>query len=576
MQTRQMGEESRIEWLDWSAAAFAEARTADRLVLLSGFASWCADSRKLHDRVLSHPDVATVVREEFVPVRFDADRLPHVRDRYNAAGWPVTALLTPSGDLLWAGPTPTPRDFLSFVRQAASAWRDRRSELETEIRRRVLAGDATRGRYAGGGLVRREAADDVLTAAQASFDARNGGFGQGFKLVQPDIVELLLVQGHRADNPDWIGMAMRTLDGMLAGDIHDAHRGGFFRLARNPDWTDPATEKLLESNAWALRAVGLAAHLLGRADLLEAVDRTVAWADAMLALPDGLWGGSQAADDAFYHGGHADVGPPVDRTVLTDANAQWIAALAEVGSRLDRADWVRTAARALDTLLDSMRADDGLLCHFRPEGGEPALPGLLSDMVETGRACLAVAQATGETERVGHAIELADAMRTHFWAEEGGFTDTAPVIERVASLSREARPFETNAAAASLLVDLSMLEQGRSWRALAERALAVLSPLAGRYGIGAAGFALAVEHYFEPPRFFAVVGGGPTADRLRRAALAVPVVDRQVWSLPEGGVVGGRRFDAAGSPVAYACSSRRCSAPIATPEELGIAGSPKT
>lgn len=570
-----MSEGSGIDWREWSAAAFDEARAADRPVLLSGYASWCADSRNLRDRVLSHPDVAAVVSEEFVPVRFDADRLPHVRDRYNAAGWPVTALLTPDGDLLWAGPTPTPDHFRSFVRQAAQAWRDRRSELEFEIRRRALASDATRGRVTGGGLVRREAADDVLTAAQAAFDERNGGFGESFKPVQPDIIELLLVQGHNADNPDWIQMATRTLDGMLAGDIMDRRNGGFFRLARKPDWTDPATEKLLESNAWALRAFGVGAHLLGRADLVDAVEGTVAWADDTLALPDGLWGGSQAADDSFHAGGHADEGPPVDRTVYTDAAAQWISALAEVGGRLGRDDWVRRAARGLDALLDTMSADDGLLYHFRPEGGEPAVAGLLSDVVETARACLVLAQATGDWARLTRATELANAMRAHFWAEDGGFNDIAPRIAPVAALSRAVRPFETNATAASVLVDLSMLENGRSWRALAERALAVLTPLAGRYGIGGAGFALAVEHYFEPPRFFAVVGDGVAAERLRNAALAVPVVDRQVWSLPGGGVVAGRRFQVATPAVVYACTSRRCSAPIASPEELSVASPPQ-
>ena len=561
-----------IEWRDWGGAAFEEAHAQDRPVLLTATATWSADTRLLEQRVFSDPLLAGLVHETLVPIRFDADRLPHVRDRYNSNGWPIIALLTPGGDILWAGHTTGADQLRAVVAQASQAWRARREEIDAELRRRQLAGATSRARSSGG-MVRREAADDVLTAAQASFDLRNGGFGESYKMVVPDIIELLFIEGHALDNPDWIGMATRTLDGMLAGEVYDRVHGGFFRLTREPDWTQPSTEKLLETNAWALRAFGFGAHVMNRADWREAAERTVDWVEATLALPDGLWGGSQAADDEFHQGSGTDT-PPVDATVFTDACAQWIGALAEVGGRFGREDWVRRASDALDTLLRTMRASDGLLHHYRAPGRAPECPGLLSDVAEAARACVAVAQASGDARLTDAAVEIGEAMLHHFWAADGGFCDIAANVEKIAGLRHEARPFETNAAAACVLVELSTLERGRGLRACAERALAALSPLAGRYGIAAAGFALAVEHYFEPPRAFVVVGSGVAADRLRSAALAVPVVDRHVWTLAEGGAVAGRRFEPAEPAVVYACSSRRCSAPITRPEELSAASPP--
>ena len=560
-----------IAWREWGAEAFEEARNLDRPVLLSATAAWSADTLVLQQRVFSDPTLAALVHETLVPIRFDADRLPHVRDRYNSNGWPITALLTPDGDVLWAGHTTGPDQLRGVVAQASQAWRARREEIDAEMRRRQLAGASSRAR-ATSGMVRREAADDVLTAAQASFDLRNGGFGESYKLVVPDIIELLLIEGNALDNPDWLEMATRTLDGMLAGDVVDREHGGFYRLTREPDWTQPSTEKLLETNAWALRAFGFGGHVMNRADWREAAERTVDWVDATLALPDGLWGGSQAADDA-QHGIGGGSAPPIDRTVYTDACAQWISALAEVGGRLGRADWTRRATDAMDTLLTTMRAQDGLLYHYRAEGAAPACPGLLSDIAEAARACIVVAQVSGEARWTEAALELAGAMLHHFWAADGGFCDIASSVEKVAGLRHEARPFETNAAAASVLVELSTLENGRGLRASAERSLAALSPLSGRYGIAAAGFALAVEHYFEPPRAFIVVGSGEAADRLRSAALALPVMDRHVWTLAGGGTVNGRRFDPSDAAAVYACSSRRCSAPITRPEELSAGSS---
>ena len=44
--------------------------------------------------------VIALVNERFVPVRVDNDRHPDVNRRYNMGGWPTTAFLTPSGDII--------------------------------------------------------------------------------------------------------------------------------------------------------------------------------------------------------------------------------------------------------------------------------------------------------------------------------------------------------------------------------------------------------------------------------------------------------------------------------------------
>src|SRR5690606_40673519 len=65
-------------------------------------------------------------------------------------------------------------------------------------------------------------------------------------------------------------------------------------------------------------------------------------------------------------------------------------------------------------------------------------------------------------------------------------------------------------------------------RALAERILALLSPLAGRYGVAGAVFALAVEEFFEPPLRVVVVGPTERTTGLRAAALALRSEERRV------------------------------------------------
>lgn len=564
-----------IHWRDWGAGAFDDAKRAGRPVLLNLTAVWCHWCHRMDETTYTDPGLISLINEELVPVRVDADRYPHVQDRYIAGGWPTNAFLTPSGEVLWAGTYVPPDEFGQVARGVLGAWRDRRTELQAEIERRRKAMEAARSRRPAVGLVRRVAADDVLAVMQESFDARNGGFGDAPKFPHADAIELLYFQARRTGDADWAEMAARTLDGMIAGELWDAVDGGFFRYALEADWTAPRHEKILEINADQLRAYALGAHLTGRDDWRRIAERTVAWVDATLGRPDGLWGGSQDSDPEYYAldaAGRAARGAPyVDPVIYGSANAQWIRALADAGGRLGNEEWVTRAAEALDALHDRLAAPDGLLYHCVAPDEPPAVPGLLIDTLEAARAGLAVAAATGRSAALERVCALARALEDTFWVVEGGFRDFVPNGDAVGALRYRDRPFEANAAAARLFNDLALVTGERSYRAIAERTLALLSPLAGRYGVAAAEFALAVEEYFDPPLRIIVVGAPAASAALRRAALAVPDADRRVRNLERDGRIGALRFAAAEQPVAYACGGRACSPPIAEPAKLAAA-----
>jgi uncharacterized protein YyaL (SSP411 family) len=510
-----------IHWRPWCAETFDDAIRADRPILLNLTAVWCGWCQRMDETTYSDPALIRLINDELVPLRVDADQYPHVQARYIASGWPTNAFLTPTGEVLWAGSYVEPAQFGAVAAGVLSAWRDRRAELQVEIERRRRALEAARGRQVLAGLVRREAADDVVTALLDGFDPRNGGFGTEPKYPLPDAVELLFMQAERLGDEQSRLLAAQTLDGMLAGELFDRVAGGFFRYALAADWTEPCHEKLLEVNAGLLRAYALGAELLERDDLREVVERTIAWVDERLALPDGLWGGSQAADREYYElnaaGRSAREAPPVDVVVYTDANAARIRALADAGARLGRPEWIDRAGRALAVLLPAMAAPGGLLHHFLAPGRAPEVPGLLTDAVEAARACYALAQATGENGYLQQARKLAQAMESELWAEDGGFLDHRPAGEGLGALHYRERPFERNAAAARLFLNLFSATGERGYRAVAERTLALLSPGAGRYGIGGAEFALAVEEYFEPPRRHAWRPPVPGRPRTQRA-----------------------------------------------------------
>lgn len=548
-----------IDWRHWGAAAFEEARSEDRLIFLNLAALWCGQCHEMDADTLSDDRVVELVNERFVPLRVETDRYPHVQDRYIAGGWPTTAFLTPTGEVLWAGTFLGRADFLEVARAALKAWETRREALAHEMEQRRHARHASRSRRSMTGLVRREAADDVLTAARQQFDARNGGFGDAPKFPNAEAVELLFIQAERTGDPGLRAMAEQSLDGILAGELEDTGDGGFFRYALKADWTEPRHEKLLEVNADMLAAFSLGAAVTGREDWTTAAERTVDWVESTLVRPDTLWGGSQIADEAYFGAAAADraaLDPPgIDRTAYTSTNAAWIGALATAGAHLARNDWVDRAAEAYPLLLALMEGPDGFLYHFAEED-EPAVPGLLLDVVQAACAGIALAEATGDMAFVEEVRALADAMEAALWSEDGGFLDHRADPNPVGALRYRERPFHWNAVAARMLTHLAWITGERGYRALAEQTLALLSPLAGRYQLDAAVFALAVEEFFQSPLHVVILGDGDDASDLRRAALAAPGADRRVWSLPEGGAIDGMRFEADGA-TAVVCGAHR-------------------
>ncbi|MGH7504529.1 MAG: DUF255 domain-containing protein [Longimicrobiales bacterium] len=556
-----------IRWRSWGPEPLAEAGREEKPVLLNLTAAWCTWCHRLDETTYSDPELIDLLNEHFVAVRVDADRHPHVQDRYIAGGWPTTAFLTPTGEVLWAGTYVEPAEMRSVAGSVLAAWRDRRAEFEAEIERRRRALDAARNRHMAVGLVRREAADDVLTAVREAFDVRNGGFGDAPKFPAPEAVELLFLQGTR--DPDCASMAERTLDGMLAGALFDAEAGAFFRYAQSSDWTLPAPEKLLTVNAGLVRAYAAGARMRGRDDWASAVARTVGWAD-VLVRADGLWGGSEAADEAHYQQRAAErQGASVDRTAYTCANAEWIGALAGAGASLGRPEWSAAAATALERLIPVSSAENELLYHVHePDGAGRALAILAADLLAAASACLMVAEATGGARWLAEARRLAQSLERHFWAEYGGFHDRIRSPDDVGALRYRDRPFELNADAARFLLDLSHATGERKYRALAERVLALLSPQAGRFGVGGATFALAVEDFFEPGLRVFIVGEDGAADGLRAAALKLPYPGRRVWPATDGARIGPVQLRGGTGSVAYVCGPHGAAPPITDPADL--------
>ena len=237
---------SLVEWRPWGGTAFEEARAGRVPVLLAVGPHWCPGTAGMMRAAYADPVVADLVRDRFVPIRVDPDARPDVGERYSLGGWPTTAFLTPDGDILGGETYATPRRMRELLPRVSDAFAAQREELA-----------ARRAPPAPHPVVPPGAAPDpgidawLADRLLSEFDQDHGGFGAGPKRIHAAALDFAS-QCVRAGQEAFVPVVDRTLDAMAWGGLYDHGDGGVFRYCARRDWTEPATEKLLEANAAVL------------------------------------------------------------------------------------------------------------------------------------------------------------------------------------------------------------------------------------------------------------------------------------------------------------------------------------
>src|SRR5437879_11838364 len=189
-----------INWHVWSEDACAEASRLKRPILLSISAVWCHWCHVMDETTYSHPGVIDLINREYLPIRVDNDLRPDINQRYNMGGWPTTAFLTSSGEIL-TGATYLPADQMAdALSKIATYYRTHRPEIAS----RVLEGKKRSGSAVAraAGSLDDAIVDEVLDAVKNSYDAEYGGFGSAPKFPQTDAILLLLEQAPLRSDPE--------------------------------------------------------------------------------------------------------------------------------------------------------------------------------------------------------------------------------------------------------------------------------------------------------------------------------------------------------------------------------------
>jgi uncharacterized protein YyaL (SSP411 family) len=550
------------------------------------------------------------MNEHFVSVKVDREERPDVDSIYMDAvvsltghgGWPMTVFLTPAGEPFFGGTyfPPEPRHGLPSFRQlltaVADAWRDRRSDIQRDAG--AITQSLRRAAQPSHEPLTSSLLADAVRGLRATFDPVWGGFGGAPKFPPASTLEFLLRRGE-------LELVTKTLDSMALGGMYDLVGGGFHRYSVDREWLIPHFEKMLYDNALLVPAYLHAWVVTGNERYRAVAEQTCDYMLRELLLPEGGFASAQDADtdgvegltytwtedddvprellQPFEHGRFALRGeldeatrnrllaereqrpqPLRDDKVVASWNGLAVAALAEAGRRLERADLVDAALACAEFVLGPLSTGHGRL-HRTWRAGRARHGGVLSDYADVANGLYELHVATGDLRWLHECRRLA-LLAVELFAddEHGGFFLTPADGEQLVSRKKE---FDDNPTpSGNSMLAFVLLRLARLWGddELERRAVGVFRFVAPQIPRAPSAFGqvlCALDLHFSPPRELAVIG--PPDSEVARRELKGFDPNAVIAFGPSGDVplLSGKEY-VDGRPAVYVCENFACRAPV--------------
>ena len=589
---------AQVNWRAFGDDVFAEARKADKPVLLSLQAPWCQWCRAMNEQTYGNDAIAQYINDQFLAVKVDTDKRPDINARYTQGGWPSTCLLTPDGDVMWGGTFVPPDGMAQLLPQVLNAYRNDKPGLAQMVGNQRQQFQEQRDNAPALDPNLPISPDIIRVAVQNvlfMFDFAHGGYRgdqNPAKFPHVDMTELVIEQYSRTvrygePSSDLRLVIDRTLTAMAEGGLHDDIGGGFFRYTQTPDWREPHHEKILEDNAAIARLYARAYQATGNDEYKGVAESALRYLDTVLYDAEtGTWGGSQASDSEYYaqaEDERKEWNPPsVDPTVYAGANAQAVRAHVAYWQSTGDAAALAMAKRGLDFVTQNLLQEDGAITHFYSAdedvlalvGRVPS--GLLSDGARVVAACLDLYEAAQGVEYLDTAESVAGWVAGHLEdTKSGGFYDAVTRLDAPGTLKHGSKDLNDNMLMADTLLRLFLATGEDEHAKLAQRVLQGFLPALGNLGYHAAGFALATERAILPPVLVHVIGAAtdPATQALISAAHQGYRYERLVQPLDPADPDDAEHIENLGYakptvPVAYISIANKSLDPVTDPAEL--------
>ena len=248
-----------VDWKAWSETSLQEAKTQNKLLLISvGYSSchWChvMEKESFEDSL-----VASVMNNNFINIKVDREERPDVDNVYMNAvqlmtgrgGWPLNAIALPDGRPIWGGTYFPKDDWINSLEQIANLYQEDPNKL-VEYADKLEEGIKTMDIVTPNPNKPSFTKDSLQVAIESwarSWDTRQGGLNRAPKFMMPNNYHFLLRYGHQNQDQEILDYVNTTLEQITFGGVNDHVGGGFSRYSTDTKWHVPHFEKMLYDNA---------------------------------------------------------------------------------------------------------------------------------------------------------------------------------------------------------------------------------------------------------------------------------------------------------------------------------------
>ncbi len=560
-----------VDWYPWGQEAFAKARAEHKLVFLSIGYSTCHWCHVMEAESFSDVAVGDLMNRHFVAIKVDREERPDIDAVYltvaqklmSDPGWPLNVILTPDGKPFFAA-TYLPKDRLrATLETLARTWSEHPDQISASagMVMQSLQSEAP----AAEGALKADSLTRGYEQLLARFDPVNGGFLPAPKFPAPHQLMFLLRYWHRTGERKALTMVETTLDAMQRGALHDRAGLGFRRYVEDAEWRTPHYEKMLYDQALLALCYLEAFQATGRPEYAATAREIFTYALRSLRSPAGMFYAAEDGDAAKASGRSNR-----DEKIVADWNGLMIAALASGAAILDDAAYATAARRAADSLLTTLRRQDGRLLHQSGQAG------YFDDYAFTTWGLLNLYEATFDVHYLQTAIALQRQANALFRDRDGRYyvtvADAEPLLLRPRQMGDGAIP-SGNSVQLMNLLRLSRITMNDEYGTLANDLLRAtadevsLAPSLSTQLLSGLDFLLGPS--------YEIVLAGKDVRAMRRAVFDVYVPNKVVLHRPaaDSEITRLAPFTQAqesrgGRATAYVCTDYRCQLPTTDPEQV--------
>jgi len=392
------------------------------------------------------------------------------------------------------------------------------------------------------GLVEASFSEAMARWLLGNADRVEGGFGAAPKFLVAGLDEYAALRAARG-LPAVRGHSRVTLERLVSSPLFDGREGGMHRLAGALSFSQVQYEKLLTGNAQLMRELVWSLRGEESPDLRDALSKTASFVTETLARPEGGFFLAQVADPGskdgggYWRGPRTGPAPPIDRIVLSGANAVAGAALLRAAAWLGDDALAEAGLAALDLVHErAYRPGRGVQHAIEPRGHGGIF---LAAQADVALAFLDGYESTGDRRLLEAARDIVDFVGSNLKDPfVPVYLDRLSGRAPIGLLANPRRPLKPNTRMARAMRRLELHGLGESYRT---RGVGLLKHFTGDlslFGVHGVEAALALEEFASEPLRIRIAGKSKAARELRRVAVNSPWPWTVILSGPaEGRVV---------------------------------------